>query len=142
MILPVAAAVAYALTGVLAPLIDKDVPTPLMNMYSNIVSATGAMILVLALGGYSPIQSVQDFGWIALMGSCGGTAVLLMVFSYRMAEQSDLAPFNYFGIPLAFVLGWYFYDEAPWRDLFPGAILIVLGGLLIVWRERRLKAAV
>jgi drug/metabolite transporter (DMT)-like permease len=58
-----------------------------------------------------------------------------------MTEQSNLAPFSYFGIPLAFVLGWLFFDEMPWDDLFPGALLIAAGGLLIVWRERRLRKA-
>ena len=70
------------------------------------------------------------------MGVFGGIAVLFMVVSYRMTEQSNLAPFSYFGIPLAFALGWLFFDEAPWSTLFPGALLIATGGLLIVWRER------
>ena len=56
-----------------------------------------------------------------------------------MTEQSNLAPFSYFGIPLAFVMGWIVFDENPWRDLFPGSILIIAGGLMIIWRERRLK---
>ena len=68
----------------------------------------------------------------------GGCAVLLLITSFRMTEQSNLAPFSYFGIPIAFVLGWVFFDEAPWSDLFPGALLIVAGGLMIIWRERQL----
>ena len=71
------------------------------------------------------------------MGGFGGTAVLCLVISYRMTEQSNLAPFSYFGIPLAFLLGWMFFDETPWDALFPGAVLIAAGGLLIIWRERR-----
>ena len=77
-----------------------------------------------------------DMVWIILMGGLGGSAVLLLVISYRMTEQSNLAPFSYFGIPLSFVLGWLFFAEAPWSTLFPGGILIAAGGLLIVWRER------
>ena len=73
------------------------------------------------------------------MGFFGGSAVLLMVTAFRMTEQSNLAPFSYFGIPIAFALGWLFYGETPWSDLFPGAILIVAGGLVIIWRERRLR---
>ena len=65
-----------------------------------------------------------------------GKAMLLLVISYRMTEQSNLAPFSYFGIPLSFILGWLFFNEAPWSSLFPGGILIAAGGLLIVWRER------
>ena len=56
-----------------------------------------------------------------------------------MTEQSNLAPFTYFGIPLATVLGWLFFDEAPLADLFPGSLLIA-AGVLVIWRERRLKS--
>jgi drug/metabolite transporter (DMT)-like permease len=73
------------------------------------------------------------------MGMFGGTAVLCLVVAYRMTEPSNLAPFSYFGIPMALLLGWVFFDEAPLDDLFPGALLIVAGGLMIVWRERRLR---
>ena len=88
------------------------------------------------LGGFRPIATPTDMAWVFLMGGFGGAAVLLLIVSYRMTEQSNLAPFSYFGIPLAFILGWLFFDEAPWSTLFPGAILIALGGLLIVWRDR------
>jgi drug/metabolite transporter (DMT)-like permease len=56
-----------------------------------------------------------------------------------MTEPSNLAPFNYFGILFAFALGWIFFGEAPVERLLPGALLIVTGGLLVVWRERRVR---
>lgn len=140
-VLPLAAAVLYALTAVTARLVDDEVPSALVNLYSSAVAAAGAVALALAMGGFTPIASVADLGWIAAMGAFGGTAVLCLVVSYRMTEPSNLAPFNYFGIPLAFGLGWFFFGEAPVDDLFPGALLIVAGGLMIVWRERRLARA-
>ena len=135
-VLPVFAGLFYALVGVTSRLFDTEVPTPLVNLYSAVASCIGAFVLAFAWGGFTPIHSVTDFLWIVAMGGFGGTAVLLLIVAYRMAEQSDLAPFSYFGIPIAFVLGWIFFDEAPWSDLFPGALLIIFGGLLIVWRER------
>ncbi len=138
-LLPLAAAALYALVAVTARLFDDDVPNPLVSVYSTIASAIGAIIVTLFWGGFTPIASLGDLGWIMGMGAFGGTAVLFLVASYRMTEPSNLAPFSYFGIPLAFVLGWMFFDETPWSTLFPGAILIALGGLLIVWRERQLK---
>ncbi|MEM9851078.1 MAG: hypothetical protein AAF761_03670 [Pseudomonadota bacterium] len=39
----------------------------------------------------------------------------------------------------AFVIGWVVFDEAPFDRLFPGVILIVGGGLVILWRERAVK---
>lgn len=138
-LLPLGAAFCYALIGVTARKIDSDVPTALINLYSSGVAAIGALILALSTTGFTPIHATTDLLWIAAMGTLGGSAVLILITAYRMAEQSDLAPFNYFGIPIAFVLGWVFFDEAPWEELFPGAFLIIAGGLLIIWRERRLK---
>jgi drug/metabolite transporter (DMT)-like permease len=135
-LLPLVAAAFYALVGVTARLFDDDVPSPLVNLYSSVTAAIGAFVIAYFWGGFSPIASATDLGWIMAMGGFGGTAVLFLIVSYRMTEQSNLAPFSYFGIPLAFGMGWLFFDEAPWRTLFPGAILIAAGGLLIVWRER------
>ncbi len=139
MLLPVGAAALYAFTGVTARLIDPDVPTPLFNLYSSAVAAVGSVALAAALGGFTPIVSLSDFLLIVLMGAFGGCAVLCLIIAYRMTEPSNLAPFNYFGIPIAFSLGWIFFGEAPVEDLFPGALLIVFGGLMIVYRERRLR---
>jgi drug/metabolite transporter (DMT)-like permease len=138
---PLGAAFLYALAGVLARRMDEDVPSPLVNLYSSSVALVGSLILAMALGGFSPLRETSDIWWIVAMGFFGGLAVLSLVISYRMTEQSNLAPFSYFGIPTSFLLGWLFFDEAPVGDLFPGAILIVLGGLIVIWRERRLRKA-
>ena len=136
-LLPLGAAALYALVSVTARMVDDDVPSALVNLYSSGASLVGATCLAMIFGGFTPIQSSTDMWWIVAMGGFGGTAVLCLVISYRMTEQSNLAPFSYFGIPLAFLLGWMFFDETPWDALFPGAVLIAAGGLLIIWRERR-----
>ena len=135
-LLPLAASAFYALVSVTARLFDDEVPSPLVNLYSSFTAAIGAFVLAYFWAGFTPIASATDLGWIIAMGGFGGTAVLFLIVSYRMTEQSNLAPFSYFGIPIAFVLGWLLFDEAPWGTLFPGAILIAAGGLLIVWREK------
>ena len=136
-LLPLGAAALYALTGVTARLIDEEVPSTLINLYSTGFAVVGSVVLALFLGGFSTVQSASDFAWIVAMGGFGGTAVLLLIVSFRMTEQSNLAPFSYFGIPMAFFFGWVFFGEAPIQDLLPGSILIVVGGVLVVWRERR-----
>nr|WP_263480951.1 DMT family transporter [Pseudosulfitobacter pseudonitzschiae] len=133
---PLGAAFMYALVAVTARMFDEDVPSPLVSFYSNAAAMVGSVILALALGGFSPV-AMADIPWLMAMGAFGGTAVLIIVVSQRMTEQANLAPFSYFGIPFAFLLGWLFFGETPWDALFPGAILIAAGGLLIVWRERR-----
>ncbi len=134
---PVGAAFLYALAGVSSRRVDVDVPSPLLNLYSAGFATIGSVTLALVMGGFSPISDPAHMIWIAAMGGFGGLAVLCLIVSYRMTEQSNLAPFSYFGIPMAFGLGWLFYGEAPLGDLFPGALLIAVGGLLVIWRERR-----
>ena len=138
-LLPFGAAALYALSGVTARLIDDDVSSALVNIYSTVIAVAASIILTLFLGGFSSIANGSDVFWIIAMGAFGGIAVLFLVISYRMTEQSNLAPFSYFGIPLAAFFGWLFFDEASLSDLFPGALLIVAGGLLIIWRERQLN---
>lgn len=139
-LLPIGAAAFYALAGVTSRLMDDDVPSALINIYSTVFALIGSVIVVGLTGGFSTIGSAQELVWIVAMGLFGGSAVLCLVVAFRMTEQSTLAPFSYFGIPLAFLLGWLFFNETPLDDLFPGALLIAAAGLMIVWRERRLKA--
>ena len=126
----------YALVGVTARLFDDDISSAVINLYSFFSSIVGAVLIAYFWYGFNTITSATDMLGIILMGGLGGTAVLLLVMSYRMTEHSNLAPFSYFGIPLSFVLGWFFFNEVPWNTLFPGGLLIAAAGLLIIWRER------
>ena len=139
-ILPLAAAAFYALLTITAKLFDNQVPSAVVNVYASISSTICAAVITFFGGGFTPISSMQEIFWIILMGCFGGSAVLLYVESYRMTEQSNLAPFSYCGIPIAFLFGWVFFGEIPWAALFPGGILIIFGGLLILWRERSAAA--
>lgn len=136
---PLAAAFFYALAGATTRLFDDDVPTPLINLYTSLIAAIAAIIIALSAGGFQT-PDVTALLWIAAMGTFGGCAVLCLIYAYRLTEQSNLAPFSYFGIPTAFVLGWLFFDEAPWDELLPGSLLIIVSGLVIIFRERRRAA--
>jgi drug/metabolite transporter (DMT)-like permease len=106
-------------------------------MYSSAGALLGALAIVLVTTGYREVESLQDWGLLLGMGLVGGFAVLALINAYRLARPSSLSPYEYFGIPFAFILGWLFFDEAPFAKLFPGVLLIMAGGLLIAWREHR-----
>lgn len=139
-LLPLGAALGYASASVAVRLMDEDVPSPLVNLYANLSAMAGAAALTLTTAEPVAIQSWRDLGLIAVMGCAGGMGVLCLTFAYRMAQPSALAPFEYTGILFAFILGWLVFQEAPVERLFPGALLIVAAGLLILWRERRTTA--
>lgn len=136
-VLPIGAALGYATASILVRLVDDDVPSPLINLYSNLASLVGASILTVTMTEPVAIASATDLGLIVAMGCAGGTGVLCLTIAYRMSQPSALAPFEYSGILFAFVLGWVMFREAPVDRLFPGVLLIVGAGLLIIWRERR-----
>lgn len=139
-LLPLGAAAGYASSSVLVRLIDRDVPSPLVNLYATFAAMVCASIVMLATSQPIWFKSWTDAALIVAMGCSGGTGVLFLIFGYRRASPSVLAPFEYTGILIAFILGWIFFAEAPVGTLFPGVLLIVGAGLLIVWRERRNKA--
>ena len=138
-VLPLCAALGFAGTSVTAQLFDKTVPTAVINLYYSVGTLIGATVLVISTGGFVPIGTPQDWIWLVAIGLAGGTAAYCRISAYRFAEPSNLSPFEYFGIPFSFCLGWVFFAEAPFDRLIPGVFLIVGGGFLIIWRERALK---
>ena len=142
-LLPIGASLGYSLSTVCVRLFDEQVPTALINMYASIGALLGALAIVVATTGYLQVESAQDWLLLITMGFVGGFAVLALINAYRLTRPANLSPYEYFGIPFAFVLGWIFFDEAPFEKLIPGVFLIVMGGMLIAWRERkkRIEAA-
>jgi len=138
-VLPLCAAFAYASVSITARLFDETVQTALINLYSNVGALVGSVGLVIVIGGYVNVGTVDDWIWLVIMGIAGGLAVFCLISAYRLADPSSLSPFEYFGIPFSFCLGWIFFSESPFDQLIPGVFLIVGGGLIIVWREHSQK---
>ena len=87
------------------------------------------------------------FGWIVpepghlavliLSGLLGGFAQMLMTTAYRFGDASVVAPFDYWAIVLALILGVLVYGDIPDPMMLTGAAVIVSAGLMIIWQERR-----
>jgi drug/metabolite transporter (DMT)-like permease len=75
--------------------------------------------------------------WLVLGGVLGGIGQLCMTFSYRYAEPSLLAPFDYVAMVWAVALGYFVLGEVPKPLVMLGAGVVVAAGLFIIWRERR-----
>ena len=136
-LLPIGAAFGYALAIVSVNLFQSNVPTAIINMYSSVGALIGSTTILFTTTGYIPIELKTDWIWLLVMGFVGGCAVLLLISAYRLTRPGSLSPFEYFGIPFSFILGWVFFGEAPFERLFPGVIFVVVGGLIIAWRERK-----
>ncbi len=80
----------------------------------------------------SPVEAI----YLVTIGVLGGIAQLAMTFSYRFAEPSLLAPFDYIGIVWATLIGFLFFGEIPLPVVLAGSAVVVAAGLIIAWRER------
>ena len=137
--LPIGAAFCYAASMVTLRSFDVSTSSAIIYLYSSVAAALGAILLATGTTDFSPIQSISDALLIFSMFLFGGFGVVFLMYAFRQAPASVLAPFSYFGILTAFGLGWIVFDELPLDKLFPGVILIILSGLTILWREERNK---
>ena len=82
--------------------------------------------------------SADMAAWLVLAGLLGGIGQICMTYSYRYAEPSLLAPFDYVAMVWAASFGFAVFGEVPERLVLVGAGIVVVSGLFIVWRERKL----
>ena len=135
-IFPILTAIAWALSVIILKFIPDGHSTAKIQLYTLIFNVIGGVALFLLTTGHAEIKSSQDFFLMTLTGILGGTAAILFIYSYRLISASKMASFEYFGIPSSFVLGWLFFNEAPWEQLFPGVFVIVFAGMIIIWRDK------
>ena len=84
------------------------------------------------------VPSAFDATLLIGAGLVGGVAQILVTSSYRFGGASMLAPFDYASLIFAAIIGYFIFAEVPTLNMVAGAALVVLGGVLIIWRERQL----
>ena len=80
----------------------------------------------------------REAALLILAGLLGGLGQILLTSSYRNADASVVAPFEYVSMLFALLFGYVFFSEVPSLTMLGGAGLVVVAGMLIIWRERRL----
>ena len=136
-LLPVCAAFGYSLARVTSLSFPKEVFSPLINIYAQIGTIFCSLLIIIFFNQWTPFKSIEDLLLILIMGLVGGTGTLLLIYGARKAELSKITPFDYIEIFFALILGWIFFQEWPIDKLFPGALFIIAGGLIIIWRQKK-----
>jgi drug/metabolite transporter (DMT)-like permease len=85
-----------------------------------------------------PTFVASELGWLIACGILGGAGQVCMTYSYRFAEPSLLAAFDYTAMVWAVTLGYFLFNERPAAQVLAGAGVVIASGLYIGWRERRL----
>jgi len=106
------------------------------------ISALGMTLisaLALPFTGWDPVAPEHA---LLLLGSIAAifVAYIVSVSAMRVGELGFVAPFRYFSLLVAVLVGLVFFAEIPDLPTVAGAGIIVASGLYTLWRERRLAA--
>jgi drug/metabolite transporter (DMT)-like permease len=82
--------------------------------------------------------SLSNALWLVMAGIFGGFGQIAMTFSYRYAEPSLLAPFDYTSMIWAVNFGLFVFGEIPTVAVLGGAAIVTAAGAFIAFREHRL----
>ena len=151
-LLPIASALTYSISALMARRMGETESAPVMSFYQNLVYLLVALIMAAIFGGgayegtSNPSLEFLVRGWVtpswldlALLAACGviaSIATVLLTQAYRMAEANFVACFEYSAIIWATLGGYLFWREVPDVYFFVGAALIVAAGLYVLFRTQ------
>jgi drug/metabolite transporter (DMT)-like permease len=84
------------------------------------------------------LPNFKDLIVLLSIGFFGGIGQITLTESYRNAEPSVIAPFDYLNLIWALLIGWVLFSDMPDISLVFGAIIVISAGLIIIFRERYL----
>jgi drug/metabolite transporter (DMT)-like permease len=102
--------------------------------FTLLTTALGACTILL---GWK-VPSLAHLGLLVTIGILGGIGQILMTQSYRYADASLIAPFDYTTMIWAFLLGWFLFGQLPGTAVVLGGSIVAAAGLFVIWREHRL----
>ncbi|WP_425351164.1 DMT family transporter [Hoeflea marina] len=136
--------------GVLAVLGSAALAAVAMIQVRNLVQTekTPTIVLYFSLTASLLGLLTMPFGWVVpdartmtLMvtaGFLGGVAQILLTESYRHADVSTIAPFEYTSILLGIAIGYLVFGDVPTWSMLIGTAIVAGAGIFIILREHAL----
>jgi drug/metabolite transporter (DMT)-like permease len=112
--------------------------TETLTLYQMVVMSV-AFSLLLPFGFLVPTWT--DAGWLLLNGVGNGLAQYWWTRAIHLAPTSVVAPFQYFSLIWAMVLGFAIWGDVPTANLLAGGAVVAGSGLFLLWREQRKERA-
>jgi drug/metabolite transporter (DMT)-like permease len=100
------------------------------------ITATVTSLLTLPFGWVIP--SAEITALLVLAGIFGGFGQIFLTSSYRFAEASLVAPFDYASMLASLIIGYAGFSEVPTAQVLIGASVVITAGVVIILRERHL----
>ena len=123
---PILAAIFYAGYAVSTRRLGTDEDPKTNFFYTSLV---GTFLSSLILIPFFEPMTFRDFALFSVLGIFGGLGHFSFVLALRKSEASFLAPFTYFDLIFATILGILFFSEYPDAFVILGAFIIVSAGI-------------
>jgi drug/metabolite transporter (DMT)-like permease len=139
--------------GTISALLGCVFAATAMLLVRRLVATESSATIVLYFSLASSLAGLLTipFGWVmptpeqlVLMvsaGIAGGIAQILLTESYRHADMSVIAPFEYASLILSVGVGYIFFGDIPTIQMLIGGLIVVGSGIFIIFREHRLGVA-
>lgn len=134
----IAALAAAAVSAVALLLVRRLVHTERTPTIVLWFSVTASVVALLTLPFGWDALTFEQYAFLIGAGISGGIAQILMTESYRNAEASTVAPFEYSSMILGIVVGYLAFGDVPTVYTIVGGLIVVAAGIFIIWRERQL----
>lgn len=131
----IGAAILGALAMILVRRLVRTEKSPTIVLYFSVTAS--AFSLVSLPFGWPPMSYEQTMLLICA-GFCGGVAQILLTESYRHAEVSVIAPFEYVSIVFGLIVSYFLFGEVPATMMLVGTAIVICSGIFIIYRERQL----
>lgn len=109
--------------------------TETIVLYFSLTSS--ALALLTLPFGWAPLDMWQVVMLVSA-GFCGGLGQLLLTASYRHADMSIIAPFEYTSILLATLAGFFIFGDVPTVQILLGGAIVIASGIFVIFREHQL----
>jgi drug/metabolite transporter (DMT)-like permease len=143
----------YALTVILTRKLQTTDSSATMAYYSSLVYLVAALVfspLAIFVGEIPNTHPSIDFllrNWtlptlldgviMAGLGLIWAGWMYFMTRAYSIAQASVIAPFEYLSLPINIMWGYLIWQEIPTLLTLAGALLTLLSGIYILYRERK-----
>ena len=153
-LLPIVAAVTYALNQVLTRMLGVTSKASAMAVYIQATFILVSLMFWVIAGDGRYAEGLQNesltfllraWVWpegrdVYLFGFLGFNSAIVgycLSQAYRQADAATIAPFEYVGLPLAVFWGWMIWSDLPDIVVLAGIMLILGAGLFVFLRERQ-----
>ena len=130
------AALAMAIYSIITRKLAASVRPHILQLFTGAVGAV--VFLPFAVWFWQPLE-IKPFILMMWVGFASWAGHELLTRAHKYAEASVLMPYSYSFIIYMTILGFIFYDEIPNSYTILGTFIIIFSGLIIWYRERRLK---